>query len=228
MPSTLDACGPIAPPFKFNAPSVSKFSPEVTGRIIIKSMCERLGWPSLAGKRVLDFGCGVRFACTIFNLEMEVAFYAGVDVDNAAITWLKENVNDPRFWFARLSMHNAMYNPTGLRCATGALRDMGLEDFDVACMFSVITHQKPEDAELVFSMLRPCAQRLYFTAFIDEAVDGYMEKDPDQPCHMSTYSSSLISELLLRTGWRIEAVHAPMLFQQTTFVCSPIMSMERS
>src|SRR4051794_25552322 len=84
----IDKDGLISPPFNFNHADVAKFSPEVTGRIAINSMCERLGWPSLKGKRLLDFGCGVRFAATIINLEMEIDLYAGVDTQAAPISWL--------------------------------------------------------------------------------------------------------------------------------------------
>src|SRR6266849_7220979 len=88
MPSELEACGPTSPPFDLNSSEISKFSPEVTGRLLLKSMCARLGWPSLAGKRLLDFGCGVRFSRTIFNLEMEIGLYYGIDTNAAPIAWL--------------------------------------------------------------------------------------------------------------------------------------------
>ena len=165
MPTLLEVAGPIAPPFDFNHPDISKHSPEVTGRLLLKSMCERLGWPSLSGKRLLDLGCGVRFARTIFNLEMEIALYCGVEANPAPIAWLKEHLTDPQLRFEHFDMHNRMYNPQGrdIRSAA-ALQALGLGDFDAACMFSVITHQPPDQTELIFAMLRRCAKRLYFTA----------------------------------------------------------------
>lgn len=222
MSSTLETSGPIAPPFDFNAPNVSQHSPEVTGRIMLNSMCARLGWSTLAGKRVLDFGCGVRLVRTIVNLELEIGHYAGVDVNAEAIAWLQQNVGDPRFLFVHLDMGNACYNPAGQRCGDGALSARGMLGFDVACMFSVITHQAPDEALQVFKMLRQCAQRLYFTAFVDAAVDRYAEKDPDRPGHMSTYAPDFLSALLDNSGWHIDASYprAPMLFQQAAFVCS--------
>ena len=67
VPNVVPADWPIAPPFNLNAPDISQFAPEVTGRTLLSDMCARLGWSSLAGKRLLDFGCGVRFARTIVN-----------------------------------------------------------------------------------------------------------------------------------------------------------------
>lgn len=223
MTSLLETNGPIAPPFSFNHPNVARFSPEVTGRIILKSVTERLGWSSLSSKRILDYGCGVRLAATIYNLEIDVALYAGVDVNRTAIAWLNDNIAYPQFRFEHLDMHNQMYNPGGVICGPSVLRDRGLSDFDVACMFSVITHQHPPDAELIFSMLRPCAARLYFTAFVDDQIDGYVEGTPENPRLVSTYSTAFLTEILTRTGWRVDAIHAKSpdrLFQMTAVVCT--------
>jgi SAM-dependent methyltransferase len=173
-------------------------------------MCARLGWPSLAGKRLLDFGCGVRFSRTIFNLEMEIGLYFGIDTNAAPIAWLEENLVDRRFRFEHLDMYNN----------ASALRNMGIDGFDAACMFSVITHQEPVDTELIFAMLHPCSNRLYFTALIDDRVAGYAEGDSQRPLNMSTYTTAHISDLMAKTGWRIDAVHSPGLFQATAFICT--------
>jgi hypothetical protein len=220
MPSALEVYGPISPPFDFNHRDISKFSPEVTGRLLLKSMCARLGWPSLAGKRLLDFGCGVRFSRTIFNLEMEIGLYLGIDTNAAPIAWLKENLTDHKFRFEHLDMRNVIYNPNGQCCDATALSDMGIGEFDAACMFSVITHQEPGNTELIFAMLHPYSCRLYFTALIDDQVAGYAEGDPQHPLMLSTYTTTHISDLLAKTGWRIDSVHPPVQFQQTAFVCT--------
>ena len=219
MLSRLKRTGPILPPFNFNAPEISRFSPEVTGRLLLKSMCERLGWSSLAGKRLLDFGCGVRFAQTIFNLEIDVALYAGVDTNAAPIAWLKENLDDSRFRFGHIDMRHQVYNAEGAIPTTNALAH--LTGFDAVCMFSVITHQAPAEAALIFEMLQPCAPLLYFTAFTNEDIETYVEADAASPRHLSTYSTGYLVQLLEKTGWRTDAVHPPSLFQQTAFICKP-------
>src|SRR5579863_9413467 len=111
--SELQSRGPILPPFNFNAPDVACYPAEVTGRMLLQSMCERLGWASLARKRILDFGCGVRFARTIFNLDVPVARYFGIDVNAEAISWLKANLPGGPFGFAHIDMRNALYNKGG-------------------------------------------------------------------------------------------------------------------
>ena len=81
----------IDPPFNYNWPSVSQIAKvDVIGRYLLNILCLRLGWPSLAGKRLLDLGWGfvpVRHRFMV-NLGMDISLYAGVDVNGAAIEWL--------------------------------------------------------------------------------------------------------------------------------------------
>jgi SAM-dependent methyltransferase len=213
----------VDPPFDFNAPNVSKYPPEVTGQFLLKSLCRRLGWPSLTGKRLLDLGCGARFARTIVNLGIDIELYAGVDTNEQAISWLRSNVHDARLRFERLNMRNPLYNPEGAgRVDAAALARIGLTGFDAACMFSVITHQAPDDAAKIFSMLHPCVCEggsLYFTAFIDETVDGYIERDPANTCLLSTYNPDSLIEIVERSGWVVRNAFPTSRFQQAAFVC---------
>jgi SAM-dependent methyltransferase len=215
----------IAPPFEFNAANIARYPAEVTGYHLLNSMRRRLGWSTLAGKRILDFGCGVRFTRTIYNLDLEIGLYAGVDVNADAIAWLADNVDDPRFRFERLEMGNALYNPGGLPVSdTAALRARGLVDFDAACMFSVITHQAPDDAAIIFALVYESVRdggQLYFTAFTDESVGEYAERDPAAPCHVSTYHPEYLRRLVAGAGWRVEDVYpaSEPTVQQAAFVC---------
>ena len=104
----------IDPPFNFNHPNVAQYPAEVTGHYLMQSMRRRLGWTSFEGKRLLDFGCGVRFSRTIVNLGVDIGQYCGVDVNEQAIGWLQANVHDPRLRFELLNMHNPLYNAAGV------------------------------------------------------------------------------------------------------------------
>ncbi len=213
----------IDPPFVFNAPTVSKFPTEVTGNYMLQTLCRRIGWTSLKGKRLLDFGCGVRFATTIINLGIEIELYAGVDVNKDAISWLRQNVDELRFRFEHLDMQSPMYNPGGLENLDEAeLVHLGLTDFDAASMFSVITHQSPPDAAKIFGMLYQCVSEggaLYFTAFTDEKIDDYKDLDPVNRCLCSVYNPKYLTEIVENSGWTVYAVFPPSKFQQTAFIC---------
>lgn len=214
------------PPFQFNAPTISRYPPEVTGYHLLQSLRRRLGWPSLAGKRLLDFGCGVRFAQTIYNPDLEIGLYAGVDVNAEAIAWLRENLADSRFRFERLDMRNAMYNPAGAPAPDrGALAALGLTGFDAVCMFSVITHNLPDDSRRIFELVEPAVRDdgyLYFTSHTDEQAEAYYERDPDAPRHKGSYHPDYLRELAGTAGWTVEDIYPRTegaALQQTAFVC---------
>jgi SAM-dependent methyltransferase len=213
----------VAPPFNFNAPGVTKYPPEVTGHFLLNSLCRRIGWNSLSGRRLLDFGCGVRFVRAIVNLAIKIDLYAGIDANREAISWLQSEIRDPRFRFEHLDMLNLKYQANGSSSVDeGALERLALADFDAACMFSVITHQRPKDSGLIFSMLYRCVKRgggLYFTAYIDETVHDYVERDPSQPCLLSIYHPDFLIDLVRKSGWGVERTYLPSPFQQAAFVC---------
>jgi SAM-dependent methyltransferase len=213
----------VDPPFNFNNSGVAKYPPEVTGHFLLNSLCRRIDWGSLNGRRLLDFGCGVRFARTLVNLAINIDLYAGIDANREAISWLQSEIRDPRFRFEHLDMLNLKYQPNGSSSVDeGALQRLAFADFDAACMFSVITHQRPKDSGLIFSMLYRCVRPgggLYFTAFIDETVHDYVEGDPSQACQLSTYHPDFLIDLVGKSGWGVERTYLPSPFQQAAFVC---------
>lgn len=217
---------PIDPPFNFNAPNVSAHAPEVTGGYILNAVLARLGWESYAQKTVLDFGCGVRIARTIHNLNMAFGLYIGVDVNAEAIAWLRETLVGPQFRFERLNAQNAMYNPGGEILGDDALEKLGLPLCDAATMFSVITHQSPDETALTFRQIHRVVKPggfLYFTAFIDDSVDGYRERTPDSPGLHSTYHPDLLIALSEKAGWRVRSIHPQRnTMQQPVFICARI------
>jgi SAM-dependent methyltransferase len=187
-------------------------------------MRRRLGWDSLNDKALLDFGCGVRFARTIHNLGLPLARYVGVDVNAEAIAWLQANLKDGRFTFAHLDARNAFYNPEGSSDPDALVR-LSLPPCDAACMFSVITHQGPEEACLTLTQLRRVAGpggQLYFTAFIDEAVRYYTDATPNNPGLQSTYEPDTLIGLVEVGGWRIEAIYPRTSFQQHAILCTAV------
>src|SRR4029079_8019992 len=150
------------------------------------------------------------------NLGVHIGLAAGVDVNGAAIEWLQSNVADERFSFTQIAVSNQMYNPANATVADkNLLTNLGLSGFDAACMFSVITHQKPDEAELTFATLRECVVpggALYFTAFIEPEKPGYYEATPEAPGLHSTYHPDMLVDLVERGGWQVQATYARSKF----------------
>jgi hypothetical protein len=201
----------LEPPFNFNAAEIARYPVEVTGYRLLQRIWTRLGWSSLEARRLLDYGCGVRFALTIHNLGLPIGRYVGVDVNREAITWMQEHVgDDDRFEFLHVDARNLLYNPGGTVLPSDTLPARGVVGCDAACMHSVITHHDPDEARVTFGLLRPTvvdAGRLHFTAFVDDAIDSYVEADPDHPRQRSTYHPDALVDLVEREGWRVDRIH---------------------
>ncbi len=68
-------------------------------------------------------------------------------------------------------------------------------------------------------MLYP-ASHLYFTAFVDEEVDGFEDRDPEEPVHLSTCHPALIGELLDDAGREVaRSSHRRPCWQRLTSAC---------
>jgi SAM-dependent methyltransferase len=142
---------------------------------LIDHMSAHLGVRDLEGLDVLDFGCGVRFAQAIVNRRLPIRRYVGVDVYREMLEFLAANITDPRLEFAHLDAHNALYNTTGRPLDDVAATLAIAGEFDVLCMFSVVTHLAPHDYVSVLRLLRRFVRpggHLFFTLFIDEETSG--------------------------------------------------------
>jgi SAM-dependent methyltransferase len=193
--------------FRKNAASVRAMGPPAdTGARLIRYMCERLGIPDLRGTDLLHFGCGSRFAEAIVLKELPVKSYTGIDVDREMIEFLAGHVVDPRLRFFHWNSYNPSYNPGGFPLSAETELPTADQTFDVICMFSVITHQLPRDAEALLSIFRRRIRpdgRLFFSAIILDMEEDYRELVPERPTGSSAYSLRAISDIVARTGWRV-------------------------
>ena len=62
---------------------------------------------------------------------------------------------------------------------------VGDTSFDIACMFSVITHQYPEDSRAIFTLLR--------------------RHSPDRNGGFCVYNPAYLGELVADAGWQLVA-----------------------
>jgi SAM-dependent methyltransferase len=220
----------VPPHFLRNAPNVLALGPPADiGLSLLDYLRRRVGLDSLAEVDLLDFGCGTRFADTLMKHDVALRSYTGIDVHADMVAFLAANATDPRMRFHRLDAHNPYYNPTGRPLREMAELPVDGRAFDVICLFSVITHQLPEDAQEIFRLLRRHARptaRLFFSVFIDDE-DGrpYYEYEPDQPTACSVYASATLAQVLAASGWR-EVSRAPASDEDLpimdSLVCEPV------
>lgn len=213
--------------FHRNSQNVLALGVENTGAAIIRRGNELLGRPDLSGLDVLDIGCGVRFTQTIINLDLPVGSYTGIDIDEPLIRYLADNVSDARFSFHRWNAHNAMYNPAGEKLGRKSELPFSPKcKFDVIWMYSVITHNCPEDTEYLLHMARKCVRAdggLLFSAFVDNAIETFEDKVKDHPLLNAYYNEGFLRKIAARAGWRVESIYDKWAdsVSQDLFLCRP-------
>jgi len=135
----------VPPRFNRNSATVSALMPaEQAGLWLLERMRQHLGIDGYANRRVLDFGCGVRFSQAIVNTGFAIGRYAGIDNCHELIDFLDAEVRDPRLSYHFLDARHALYNPAGAPLTEATRLPVPDAAFDVVCMFSVITHQYGE------------------------------------------------------------------------------------
>ncbi|MAT33615.1 MAG: hypothetical protein CMK06_00480 [Ponticaulis sp.] len=151
------------------APGVRNLGPDhVSGGLLIEYMLSRVGLSDLSETVLLDVGCGIRFANTISELGLAVRKYIGIEIDAETIEYLRENFSPPEFEFHQANQKNAFYNPQGSDDFVRLAEKLS-EPADLTGMFSVITHQCPEEAAETFRFAQAATRpdgKLFFSAFV--------------------------------------------------------------
>ena len=163
--------------FNRNSPEVRDLgSPALTGKVLLDYMAARLGWESLAGRTVLDIGCGSRFASSLHTYDIPVGRYIGVDVYREMIEWLQQNAALANISFHFADQRHPLYNPAGAVIGP----DWSFADhMDVCCMFSVITHAAGGRVDLFREAHKRVAPAgsLFFSACIIPAQEDYQSSE---------------------------------------------------
>lgn len=212
--------------FDRNSPTVtSLMTPEQSGVWLLEWMRVQIGFDSYADKKVLDFGCGVRFTQAIINTGFPIGRYFGVDVYRPMIEFLQHNVRDSRFAYYCLDARHPTYNRRGKALTPDTVLPIGEHDFDIACMFSVITHQYPGDSRSIFSMLRRHVRpggHLFFTCFLDDSIAEFEDRSRKRDGGKVFYNPDFLTGLVESCGWR-QVCMAPSVgpLVGQSFVCRP-------
>jgi len=213
--------------FNRNSLAVVEAGHDNTGQLLINIATKSVGLESLGNVDVLDVGCGVRFTAAIINRKIPIKSYTGIEVCRPIVEFLKNNVEayDKRFRFMHWNVHNELYNPDGI----GLTMKEGLPvegTFDLIWLFSVFTHMNPKDTLSLLHLLREKIRKdgkLFFTAFIDDDLDGFEDRIKDNPLENAYYGRKYMQSLIEQSGWRVEIVYDkdPKNFIMHYFVCSP-------
>jgi SAM-dependent methyltransferase len=196
----------LSVPEQFNRNSgnvTALMPPEQSGLWLLERMRERIGFDTYADRKLLDFGCGVRFSQAIINTGFDIDRYVGVDNFREMIEFLRDNVHDRRFAYHFLDAYHPLYNKRGQPLSSSTTLPVDA-DFDIASMFSVITHQDPTDARHIFTILRRHIRRdghLFFTCFLDDGIDTFEDRSPERNGGRCFFNRRFLVSLVADCGW---------------------------
>ena len=207
-----------------NHPNIAKLGYENTGSFILNQIIKKTHKANLSDCSLLDVGCGVRLVATIINKKIPIKSYTGLDVDNRVIQFLQTNVTDTRFSFAHINCQNHFYNPAGVQSNEFQAFPLPPKAYDIACMFSVITHQNPTDASNLFRLCKHHVKDngyLVFSAFIKSNIPAFVDAIPNKPLLEAHYSLKYLVDILYEAGWNVDEVYPPdkQKIIQHLFVC---------
>lgn len=181
-------------------------TPEESGVWLLERLRTRLSLPSLARTHLLDFGCGVRFTQALINCHVPIGSYTGVDCFAEMIHFLRSAVLDRRFQYYFFDAYNPMYNPHGQILTPSTPLPVPKSDFDVIMLFSVITHQYPDDSRALFTILRRHVARaghLFFTCFLDPDLSTFEDRSPERNAGRCFYGQRYLTDLVEECGWTV-------------------------
>jgi SAM-dependent methyltransferase len=188
-----------------NSARVTALMPaEQAGLELLERMRRHIRLASYADVRVLDFGCGVRFSQTIVNRRVDIRHYAGVDNSREVIDFLSTHVRDPRLSHHFFDARHPLYNSTGQPFSASASLPCDDASFDVASLFSVLTHQAAADSRAIFTLLRRYVRpdgHLFFSCFLDDAVETFEDRSPERNGGYCVYNPVFLHDLVVSCGW---------------------------
>jgi len=213
--------------FRRNSHMVKTAGYDESAKEIIELMAERLGLADFRDTNILDVGCGTRFSAYMINNDTPVKSYTGVDVNEEIISFLQTEASplDARFHYAHWPVRNALYNPEGVPLPLQNQLPVAGQ-FDVIWLFSVFTHLDPEDAAAMLRILRQHIAphgKLIFTCRINNTVDGFIDRIPEQPLLRAVFSQTLMEKMITENKWSIDHFYQndPRDFIRNYYLCSP-------
>jgi SAM-dependent methyltransferase len=214
--------------FARNHASITEAGALDTGEYLINTAMKAAGLNSLKDSRILDLGCGTRFSSVLINRNIPVHYYMGIDVFHPVVRWLRKHVerHDERFAYKRWDVVNALYNEDGKSFSeTSKLPLKHGDHYDLIWMFSVITHQYPEETLALFKILREhCSDdgSMFFTAFIHEHTEKFLDAVPERPLMEASFNDNYMRELLKEAGWKVDKTLPPhdQNWHQHCLLCS--------
>ncbi len=186
---------------------------------------------SLAGRSILDFGCGSGRLYFGLRRREEPAFYLGLDVKSDVIAWDRQNITvaNTRFNFEQSDVRNERYNPSG-GLSNHAWANTLKQLFDIVYCYSVLSHLVETDAREVLDLFLRHAHSdafIFLTAFVSDQTEEVainptgMAVDIQGPLHVVCYNHDYFRDQMLLCYSIVAEYPGAATDGQTLFVLRP-------
>jgi len=108
--------------------------------------------PDLAGKRVLDLGCGFGWHCRYARKKF-ASSVLGIDLSQRMLARAREMTDDPRIEYRRMAIEDAEYGASQFDVVISSLAFHYIERFDLVCR--KVAGCLPPGGSFVFSVEHP-------------------------------------------------------------------------
>jgi len=163
---------------------------------------------SLAGKTILDFGCGAGRLYFGFRGRNAPASYLGVDVRRDVVDWAQRHIStaDARFAFVQNDVRNDRYNPEGALANNAWIHSL-THPFDVIYCYSVLSHLTEGDATAVLKLFADFSRQdslIFLTAFVAKQKENIVINPEGAgiairgPLHVVRYRHDYFCDRMLR------------------------------
>jgi hypothetical protein len=160
---------------------------------LLDLICKKPGIADLAGKDLLDMGCGNNFKKGILEGGLPITRYVSIDIHPGLIQFLQSNITDDRITHYTSNTHHAMPNPTGEPLSEQTRLPLDEAGFDIIRWFSAFTHLAPDGYVKILKLLR-----------------------------RAVYSLKHALRLVAGSGWEIGSLNNPKEHIQYYMLCKPI------
>lgn len=212
--------------FRRNSHMVKEAGYDESAKEIIALMAERLGLADFRDTNILDVGCGTRFSAYMINNEVPVKATPALMSTKKLLIFCKQLQALLMHVFimhtGRFATHFTTQQARRCHCKHICLLPDRLMSFGCFCFYAL----DPDDAAAMLRILRQHIAshgKLIFTCRINNTVDGFVDRVPEQPLLRAVFSQTLMEKMIIESGWTIDHFYKndPRDFIRNYYICSP-------
>ena len=197
-----------------------------TGERLLEIICDRLGFEDLAGRDVLDMGCGTRITQALMQNPHPIGSYTGVDINAELDSFSELPVGDRQFDVICLFSVFTHLAPPDYAAMLRLLRPYARPEGRL--LFSLFVNETTPGGHGYMDTLQRALEsrpELISDKALERSRQGppdFLDEVPGKPLLRAIYSRSHALELVEGTGWEVVTLNDPAPDIQHHMICRPV------